>query len=56
MDTWIDLKLCNSNTFQIELFILTAWKVSKYEVISGPNTGKYRPEVTPYLDNFHAVL
>ena len=21
-----------------------------------PNTGKYGPEVTPYLDTFHAVL
>ena len=47
-----------------ELLILsgTAWKVSKYGVISGPyfpvfglNTGKYRPEITPYLDTFHAV-
>ena len=32
----------------------TAWKVSKYEIISGPyfpvfsqNTGKYEPEITP---------
>ena len=36
--------------------------MSKYGVISGPyfavfnpNTGKYGPEVTPYLDTFHAV-
>ena len=42
--------------------IYTAWKVSKYGVISGPyfpefgpKTGKYRPEVTPYLESFHAV-
>ena len=35
----------------------TAWIVSKYVVISGqyfpvfiPNIGKYRPEITPYLD------
>ena len=41
---------------------LTAWKVSKYGVISGPyfpvfglNTGKYGPEITSYLDTFHAV-
>ena len=41
----------------------TAWKVSKYGVISGPyfpvfglNTAKYGPEITPYLENFHAVL
>ena len=50
----------------------TAWKVSKYGVISGPyfpgfglnterysvfspNAGKYGPEITPYLDTFHAV-
>ena len=26
-----------------------------YEVFSGPHTGKYRPEKTPYLDTFHAV-
>ena len=32
-----------------------AWKVSKYGVISGPNTEKYGPEKTPYLDTFHAV-
>ena len=37
-------------------------KSSKYGVISGPyfpvcepNVGKYGPEITPYLDNFHAV-
>ena len=42
---------------------LIAWKVSKYEVFSGSyfpifglNTVKKRPEKTPYLDTFHAVL
>ena len=36
--------------------------MSKYGVISGPcfpvfglNTEKYGPEITPYLDTFHAV-
>ena len=36
--------------------------MSKYGVISGPyfpvfspNTGKYGPEITPYLDTFYAV-
>ena len=40
----------------------TAWRVSKYRVISGPyfpafspDPGKYGPEITPYLDTFHAV-
>ena len=38
------------------------WKVSKYGVISGSrfpvfglNTGKYGPEITPYLDTLRAV-
>ena len=37
--------------------------MSKYEVISGPyfpvfspNTGKYGPEITSYLDTFYAVI
>ena len=46
-----------------KIFItMTAWKVSKYGVISGPyfpvfspNMGKCGPEITPYLDAFHAV-
>ena len=29
--------------------------MSKYGVFSGPNTGKYEPEKTPYLDTFYAV-
>ena len=40
----------------------TAWKVSKYGIVSGPyfpifglNTGKYRPEITRYFDTFHTV-
>ena len=43
----------------------TAWKVSKYGVLSGPyfttfglfspNAGKYGPEKAPYLDTFHSA-
>ena len=33
-----------------------AWKVSKYGVFSGLNTGKYGPEKTPYLDTNLAVF
>ena len=29
--------------------------MSKYRVISGPNTGKYGPEITPHLGTFHTV-
>ena len=43
--------------------IFTAWKVSQQVVISGLyfpvfglNMGKYGPEVTPYLDTFHAMF
>ena len=28
----------------------------RYGVFSGPNTGKYGTEKTPYLDTFHAVI
>ena len=42
--------------------MITAWKVSKYGVFSGPyfpvfglNAGKYGPGKTPYLDIFLAV-
>ena len=35
--------------------IHTEWKVPNYGVFSCPNTGKYGPEETPYLDTFHAV-
>ena len=26
-----------------------------YILYISPNTGKYKPEITPYLDTFHAV-
>ena len=29
--------------------------MSKYRVFSGPNTGKYGPKKTTYLDTFHAM-
>ena len=35
--------------------IHTAWKVSKYGVISGPYFPVFGPEITPYLDTFHTV-
>ena len=44
------------NTVFLEYHPFTVWKVSKYGVISGPNTGKYGPEIAPYLDTFHAVI
>ena len=45
------------------MFSFTERKLSKYGVFSGPsfavfspNTEKYGPEKTPYLDTFHAVF
>ena len=34
----------------------TAWKVSKYGVFSGPYFPVFRPEKSPYLDTFYAVM
>ena len=27
-----------------------------FEIYFNPNTAKYGPEITPYLDTFHAVM
>ena len=46
----------------VEYHEFSAWKLSKYKIISGPyfplfglNTEKYGPEVTSYFDTFYAV-
>ena len=56
MPWYLAAQRANSRTISI------VWKVSKYVDFSNPyfplfglNTGKYGPEKTPYLDNFHAV-
>ena len=43
--------------------MITAWKVSKYGVFSGPyfpafglNTGKYGPAKSPHLGTFHPFI
>ena len=47
--------------YYIPCWKYTAWKVSKYGVISGPYLPVFglimeiiTPEITPYLDTFHA--
>ena len=47
---------------RLSFFEIIAWKASIYGVFSGPyfpafgpNTEKYGPEKTPYLDTFHTV-
>ena len=59
--TWISIRELFVNS-SYELRTLTTWKLSKYSVVPGsyfpvfsPNTGKYGPEITPYLDTFQAV-
>ena len=51
------------NMFLNYNFIITAWKLSRDKVISDPyfpvfglNTRKCGPEITRYLDSFHAVM
>ena len=69
---WPEAHLVLSQTSMMKLFAQivngwkspsTAWKFSKYVVISGlyfpvfgQNTGKYGPEIISYLDTFHAVI
>ena len=49
--------------FIFATLLITAWKVLKYGVFSGPyfpvfglNSEKYGTEKTPYLDSLHGVL
>ena len=49
---WLHFSTVNSS---FSLGPLNTWKVSKYRLLSGPNTGKYGPEKTPYLDTFNAI-
>ena len=50
-------KRCVICIFYKEYWILLiVWKVSSYLSVFSPNAGKYRPDKTPYLDIFHAVV
>ena len=40
----------------INFHTVTAWKVPKYGVFSGPYFPVIGPEKTPYLDTFHAQV
>ena len=66
----IDYVIFIIQIYSLQLILLTAWKVSKYGVFSGPyfpalglkylsvvspNVGKYGPENTQYLDTFQTV-
>ena len=47
-------KCPNADLFLVRIFLYSKW-IRKISVFS-PNTGKYGPEITPYLDTFHAVM
>ena len=56
-------KCPNTELFLVQIFLCSDWiRWFTYGVISGPyfpvfspNTGKFGPEMTPYLDPFHAM-
>ena len=47
-------KCPNIELFLVRIFLYSNW-IRKISVFS-PNTGKYGPGITPYLDTFHAVV
>ena len=54
-DTYTALKLSKYGVISGPYFPVFGLNTERYSVFS-PNTGKYGPEITPYLDNFHAVV
>ena len=50
-------KCPNTEFFLVRIFPHSDWirRDTSYLSVFSPNTGKYGPEKTPYLDNFHAV-
>ena len=50
---------CPNNTelFLVRIFPHSEWirRNTKYLSVFSSNAGKYKPEITPYLDTFHAV-
>ena len=51
------IKCPNTELFLVRNFLYKDWIRRFTEQISSfsPNTGKYGPEITPYLDTFHEV-
>ena len=57
--TWITLcENCpNTELFLVRIFLYSDWirRDTPYLSVFTPNTEKYGPEITPYLDTFHVV-
>ena len=50
-------KCPNTELFLVRIFLYSDW-IPRFTLqisVLIPNTGKYRPEITPYLDTFHKV-
>ena len=54
---WIWRDSPNTELFLVHIFQYSNWirRDTPYLSVFSPNTGKYGPEITPYLDNVHAV-
>ena len=50
-------KCPNTELLLVLIFLYSDWirRDTPYLSLFSPNTGKYGPEITPYLDTFHAV-
>ena len=48
-------KCPNTELFLVCIFLNSEWIRSRVNLCFSANTGKYGPEITPYLDTFHAV-
>ena len=51
-------KCLNTEFFLVRIFLYSDWirRDTPYLSIFSPNTGKYGPEITSYLDTIHAVV
>ena len=51
-------KCPNTELFLVRIFPHSDWirRGTKYLSVFSPNAGKYGPQISPYLDTFHAVL
>ena len=50
-------KYPNTELFLVRIFLYSDWirRDMEYFSVFSPNIGKYGPEITPYLDTFHAL-
>ena len=56
VDFHISISVHCVKSVQIQSYFWSIFSCIGQISIFSPNTGKYRPEITPYLDTFHAVV